>query len=376
MPNTFITPSIVAREALMVLRNNCVMANLVHRDYKREFVEGRGTTITIRKPATFTANEFDRTAGITIQDVSESSTNVTMDTILDVSFEITTEQLTLSIDDFSRQLIIPAMQAFAQKIDTLILNLYKDIPYYSGAANAELDGVSEITDARKRLNDQAVPLTNRRFTIGTMAESKLLQLELFIAADKVGDNGTALREASLGRKLGFDFFMDQNTPKHTKGTAAGTAALTATAGTTTGTIATGGASGTFKKGDLFTVATITDKTFVITADATLDGSGNGTINFYPAAPAGGISAKVITLIDSHVNNLAFHKNAFAFVNRPLALPQGVGPGQKAIVDFEGFGLRVVFGYDITKKKDICSIDTICGFKTLTPELACRAISQN
>ena len=32
MANTFLTPSVVAREALMVLENNLVMSNLVHRD--------------------------------------------------------------------------------------------------------------------------------------------------------------------------------------------------------------------------------------------------------------------------------------------------------------------------------------------------------
>ena len=35
MPNTFLTPDIIAREALMVLRNNAVMAKLVHRDYSK-----------------------------------------------------------------------------------------------------------------------------------------------------------------------------------------------------------------------------------------------------------------------------------------------------------------------------------------------------
>ena len=58
MPNTIITPEIVAREALMVLRNNAVMANLVHRDYESEFVSAVGDTITVRKPAAFTAKEF------------------------------------------------------------------------------------------------------------------------------------------------------------------------------------------------------------------------------------------------------------------------------------------------------------------------------
>lgn len=33
MPNNFLTPQIIANEALMVLQANLVMANLVHKDY-------------------------------------------------------------------------------------------------------------------------------------------------------------------------------------------------------------------------------------------------------------------------------------------------------------------------------------------------------
>lgn len=47
MGNTILTPSIIAKEALMQLRNNTVMASLVHRDYSQEFVAGVGNTVTI-----------------------------------------------------------------------------------------------------------------------------------------------------------------------------------------------------------------------------------------------------------------------------------------------------------------------------------------
>ena len=46
MANTFLTPSIIANEALMVLQANMVMADLVHRDYSSEFVNV-GDTITV-----------------------------------------------------------------------------------------------------------------------------------------------------------------------------------------------------------------------------------------------------------------------------------------------------------------------------------------
>lgn len=57
MANTFLTPDIIAKEALMVLENNLVMAGLVHRDYSPEFAKV-GDTITIRKPAKFIAKNF------------------------------------------------------------------------------------------------------------------------------------------------------------------------------------------------------------------------------------------------------------------------------------------------------------------------------
>ena len=50
MPNTILTPKIIAQEALMVLESQLTMAGLVHRDYSKEFVRV-GDTITIRKPA-------------------------------------------------------------------------------------------------------------------------------------------------------------------------------------------------------------------------------------------------------------------------------------------------------------------------------------
>ncbi len=56
MANTLITPSVIAKEALMQLENNMVMGNLVHRDYKKEFVK-IGSTVSIRKPVKFVASD-------------------------------------------------------------------------------------------------------------------------------------------------------------------------------------------------------------------------------------------------------------------------------------------------------------------------------
>lgn len=287
MANTFITPKIVAREALMVLRNNAVFANLVHRDYASEFVAGVGDTITIRKPAKFEAQEFSGTTSA--QAVTENKVDVTLDKLLDVTIDVTAKEMALSIEDFSAQILTPAMQAFADKIDGYIIALADAISTNKVTAAGEDVTVADVIDARAFLTKNAAPLTDRRFVYNTDVESALLKTDLFVNASAVGDAGTALREASLGRKFGMDFYVDQNMDKAT------------------------------------------------TAHA-----------------------------------VAFHKNAFALVTRMLELPQGAA--QAAIMNYDGFALRVVYGYDMTKKTDTISIDMLCGVKTLDENLA--AIIEN
>lgn len=285
MANTFLTPDIIAREALMVLRNNAVMANLVHRDFSEEFA-AVGDTITVRKPATFQANEYN--GSISVQDATESGVAVKLDKLLDVSFAVTSKQMTLDIKDFSTQLLVPAMQAFADKVDAYLLGQAANITdsdaiveYTSGTDQIQ----DKIVDARKWLTANAAPLSDRRFVYGSDIEADLLKTALFISAEKVGDEGTALREASLGRKFGLDFFVDQN----------------------------------------------------------VSGA-----------------------------NLVFHKNALALVTRPLALPNGAA--KCAIVNYDGFGLRVVYGYDMDKKTDTISIDMLCGTKLLDKRLISKIVN--
>ena len=277
MANTFLTIDMIAKEALMILRKNAVMAGLVHRDYSKEFVAGVGDTITIRKPATFVVKDFVESTGITVQDATEEKKTVKMDKFYDVSFAVTSKDLTMSISDFSAQLLVPAMMAFRDKIDAEIIKVAEGATHKVTHAQGKI-APDDIISVRKFLNDGATPLSMRSLVVGTQAEADLLSSELFVSAEKVRDT-EGLKEASLGRKFGFDTYVDQNVGK---------------------------------------------------------------------------------------KSLAFHKNALAFVTRPLALPQG--NKESAIVNYDGFGLRVVKDYDINKKKDIISIDMVCGVALLNDNM--------
>ncbi|MBT2234761.1 P22 phage major capsid protein family protein [Nonomuraea sp. NEAU-A123] len=221
MANTFLTPSIIAKAALATLYETCVMAQLVHRDYEQEFVSRVGDTISVRKPAVFQANEFDRTRGIQIQNASEGSVPITLNHFADVSFSVTAEELTLEIEDFGTQLLSPAMEAISQKIDRDILSLRNDIVQRVGVPNAVVPGVTgkvihpyddpkTAIDARRVLNQRSVPSADRHLVIGPEIEALWLSDPLFHQADTRGDTD-GLREASLGRRVfGHDAYQTQN----------------------------------------------------------------------------------------------------------------------------------------------------------------------
>jgi len=81
MSNTTLTADIIAKEAVAVLENECVMANLVYRGYEEEFaqkVNGYtvGETVSIRRPSDYTVRDG---ATAVVQDVVEGKTTFTVD---------------------------------------------------------------------------------------------------------------------------------------------------------------------------------------------------------------------------------------------------------------------------------------------------------
>lgn len=289
MANTLLTPDIIARAALATLYENCVMASLVHREYEQEFRQV-GDTITVRKPTTFVAEEYNRSAGITVQNATETGIPLTLNHFADVSFAVTSEDLTLNILDFQTQLLNPAMEAITQKIDRDILALRDDIVQEVGVVAGDnqyaWSNPRVAIDARRVLTGQNVPSTERYLVTGPITTSRWLGDDLFNRMDARGDT-EGLREANLGRRVfGFDPYESQN------------------------------------------------------VDVPAQTSGNSTTEV----------------------GIAFHRTALALAFRPLELPRGAQ--NAAIANYKGFGLRVVYDYDIDQKQDVVSIDCLYGTKVL------------
>ena len=370
MANTFVTLKTIARQALPVLIDNLVMPNLIHRDFSEDFHDV-GDTVQVRKPAVFTAEDFNAEAGVNWQDMREEGVDVTLDHIATVDARASAIESATGIADLNRVFIQPAAAALAEKINRDGLKLYADVHSFVGSAGVTPAGLAEISEARRMLNMNRAPLSGRCAVWDTEADAKLAQLPAIVNAEKSG-SVEALREGALGRVYGMDNYMSQGVCRHVSG-------LTAAEGVKVGGAVAAGATklslkgtalaGRLVKGDLMKIG---DKMFTVTADsAAASSNAISNVQVSPALPE--LSADTeVTVIGSHTANLAFHPMAFAYVTRPLANPDGQGV-QSYVTSYNGMSLRVTKGYDQKYKRSTYSMDVLYGFKTLCPEMAVRVL---
>ncbi len=247
-----------ALETIMVLEENMVVANLVHRDFENEFARF-GDVVHTRKPNEFTAKSKDRTDDITVQDPSATDILVPLDQHIHVAYQLEDEPATKSFKSLMEEYAQPAGLALARAVDRAVLGtLYEFLPNMASTLGGltTSNAVAAIVNTRKELNTTKSAVEGRRLVWGTNAEALVIQNAVFHEANKVGDEGTALREASLGRKLGFDHFMSQNTPSIAAQTGTGLQEINNAAGYVAGTTVMtvdGGASGELLAGQWITI---------------------------------------------------------------------------------------------------------------------------
>lgn len=358
--NKLLTPQIIANEALMVLESNLTMANLVHRDYSKEFVNV-GDTITVRKPAKFVAKNF--IGEVEEQEISEGSVPVKMDRYRDVTVGVTSKEMTLDIKDFSKQVIEPALSAIAQAVDVDLLTVGIE-KAGSKVAVSSTPVITDIANVAKALDKKKAPRDkNRNLVLATDTMYKYNTLDNFAKVCYKGDS-EALKEAEIGRVYTMNSFLSQNAPENTSASA-GTATaykVICTKGATQFTVSDGSAkTGTIKAGDKLIV---NGYLFEVAEDLTL-ADGAGTLKVTEKIPFA-ITTAVSAVIINKAHSLGFHRNGLALVTRQLELPQGAS--KAAIASADGLAVRVVFGYDQDTKKDKISFDIIYGIKELDSDL--------
>lgn len=400
MANALLTPTIIAKEALMQLENNLVMGNNVHRDYKKEFVK-IGDSVTVRKPVKFLAKDG---AILDTQDVEEGNTSITIDTRKHVGWNFNTQDLTLSIEKYSERYIKPAMIALANTVDADLCGLYADVWNWVGKAGETINSATDLFEGPKRLDEMAVPQDMRKAVLSVSDSWAVAGAATALYMQDVAKS--AYRNGMIGMIGGLETFRDQNIKQHTVGAHAGTPlvdgaaqdttyAASKTTNTQTFTIDGVTGAGTLLAGDVFTIAGVYAvnpvskqstgnlQQFVITSNvATVSSSIDVDLTISPAIIASGpyqnVSAAPAddaaitwtgTASTAYAQNLVFHRNAFALVTCPLEMPDGAS--FKARESHNGLSVRVVKDYDIVNDLDQIRLDILYGVKAIYPDLATR-----
>lgn len=211
MAHTFLNPEVIARASLSALRNRTIMSGLVWRNAETEYGGGTGDTLTIRRPPTFTPRLFNRAEGIQPQDITEYGIKISLDDIYDISVVITDEEMLLDLRSLSEQVITPSMTGIADAMDQLVISAMDGLP--AGPTWDDTDVLNTFTEARMRMNRLGVPESGRVMMLSPESAKRLLNHEIIRRADASGNGGQALREAYIGRIMGFDTYEYSKVPR-------------------------------------------------------------------------------------------------------------------------------------------------------------------
>ena len=210
--NDALIPEIWAPEALMTLMSNTVMASLVYRDFSADLAN-YGDVVNTSRPSDFSGKRKTDSDNVTQQDAISTNIRVPLDQWFHVTFVINDGEMSKALPDLLERYMEPAARELAEKIDQILAGqaaqlLANQVGEPGGADELTVDGY--ILDADEKLNDNKCPRAGRNLVMSSRFNRAALSSELVVEADKRGDEGTALREANVGRIYGFDSYMDQN----------------------------------------------------------------------------------------------------------------------------------------------------------------------
>jgi len=217
--HTFIKPTVIASQALGLLEREIILPALVWRDAGGSFQGAAGDTISIRVPARTQARtralrgargtSSEGTGIITMDDLTETKVDVTLDTAVYNAVPITDEELTLDIDDFGLQIAEPQVRAVAEGIENAVAAEMTGATYATTLTLDTSNPYDTIVDARVALNKANVPMSERYLVVGADLEGYFLKSDELHQVDKAG-NDSALRDATIGKLAGFSQVVVSN----------------------------------------------------------------------------------------------------------------------------------------------------------------------
>jgi hypothetical protein len=401
--NQFITTQLVSNTALAMFANNCPFVMTGSRIYQDDFTSTGykiGDTLQVRRQNNFVVGDGSTAVP---QGIIETVENITVAHQYHALISYTVQDLTLRIEDFSRQFIQPAIQNIISQMEHDIdAAAETQLNFFTGVAGTPINSFTAVDLAGAKLLEQGVNISSDAYLAMTVRDGSSLKSALLNNFTPVF-NEDIVRQSAIGHLSYFDIFQSQNVFKHTAGAGPTLHAgdtLTMNATVTSGntlvlTGATASVTNYFLPGDLITVvgahsvnpltrlSTGQNMQFVVQQAANSTVGGLVTVIVSPviitdtSSPLQNVDVPLtaglaVTVVPSYNINIAYPSRALDIVCPPLYKLQV--PYTSTSVDPEtGLSLTITQTGDILGYQNFMRLDILCGF-VWHPQYAVKLIS--
>jgi hypothetical protein len=389
----------ITRESLRLFKNTNSFIQHIDKQYDDSYaVVGAkiGSALRIRLPNDYTVRTGQAAQP---QDTNEQSTTLTLATQKGVDLAFTSADRTLSLDDFSRRILAPA-------INVLVGNIAADVMTGAAAGVANFiinpDGTGaplaptagSWLSAGALLDMRSGPVMGRCSVLNpfSMAKTVTSLTGLLNPAPRIS---AQYEDAEMKDGLGLMWYKDQTVLTATGGSfsagtvnGAGQTGLTVVANAITGTLVVGDII-TFAGVNLVNRVTKVDAgilaQFVVTAPVLSNGT---SISIYPAlvppatlpngtttpvqyqtVTASPANSATISLVNpastSYRKNLVYVPEAIILATADLELPEGVANAARE--KYDDLSMRMISAYDIRDDVFFTRLDILYGYLWIRPE---------
>lgn len=359
MPNTLLTPATLAQAAALTLENRLYTGAVMEHNAETSLASKIGDTVRIQIPADLgEARDFNADAQTIPTDLAQRATPVTLTHHFYQRIDLTTREQTLQISDFTRQVLLPAIDSLLLSIERAnIKTLCAGAGGFTGTDTTRgPTTLAHLAAVNKWFTDRKIRRENRYAFVDSATEAALLQLDQFTSTAYGPDSPATLREANLGRRMGIDWITNPELQAIAPCGAATKAAATAKG--SPAIALTGITAPLIPAGAKFTIAG-TLHTAALDAPVT---AGAATVTLTAPLEAAVTAGAEATWVP-YRQNIALQSAATAMA---IVAPDPLPGMQSAVQSHGGISLRVSMDSDISRLSSTLVVDLLYGAAVINP----------
>lgn len=200
------------------LQSDLGVASLVRRESADQFKGRVNDTVTFRVPGFLPARTHgwrnDRSQAIEVDQLSETTVNITFGNDCYSATEITPEQYDFDLGGSFGRVLEAQSQAVARYLKQAVIDAIVEAPFSFKLGGTATNLVGAMVEARRIMNRVNLPAEGRILIVGSDYEAALLNDPKVVLSQNVGHERAdrAAANAFIGRLYGFDLYSSNDVP--------------------------------------------------------------------------------------------------------------------------------------------------------------------